>query len=97
MRIEKSTCPECGEQLRGTIEIVHGVALIGINADGTAEYEGDTDMWWDEQIPVAGEATNTFRVICHNSHEWETRIDFEDEPPLKTADVTVNIRPEVTS
>lgn len=61
-------CPECGELARGTIETVNGVAEFVIEEDGTVDYSGRTDIWWDEQMTVMFEGR--CMLICRSGHEW---------------------------
>jgi hypothetical protein len=39
-----------GKRITGTFESLEGVALISkFSKDDTFEYEGSTDVWWDNQ------------------------------------------------
>ena len=79
MKFETPRCPECGEELRGTIESVKGVAELSRQDDGeTFEYSGSTDVWWDEQRPVRDHAGRA-NLICHNGHDWFSKMTDEDE------------------
>ena len=67
MRFDPPTCPECGEYAKGTFETVPGLALLMFDADGEAEYFGQTDMCWDMQttdLDEQGRAT----LICPAGH-----------------------------
>lgn len=56
MPIVSLQTPE-GKQIRGTVERVPGCALartFEVLSDGSLDplYEGETDLWWDEQETV---------------------------------------------
>ncbi len=83
MRLHQPVCPVCGELAIGTIERLSGRAeFASVAADGTAEYSGQTQVWWEEQktalqndsAPESGE--NLPLVICPNAHEWPTAIEW---------------------
>lgn len=75
MRFNPIECPECGKTARGTLEHLSGVALLGVYEDGTADYEGDTEVFWDEQRSVQDEQGRV-TLVCSNGHDWraETRV-----------------------
>ena len=52
MKLTHPKCPECGELAQGAVEVVAGLAQMIVNDDGTWDYEGYTDVWWDEQKGV---------------------------------------------
>lgn len=71
-------CPACGEHADGTLETVTGKALLNFDADGNAEYGGETEIFWDEQKTVRDEA-GPVTLICANGHDWQAEQD--DDPP----------------
>jgi hypothetical protein len=77
MKITPSKCPECGEPVRGTIERLMGCAQVFEKEDGTFEYDGWTDIWWDEQKTVHAKDGRT-RVTCANGHDWLAAVEDED-------------------
>jgi hypothetical protein len=79
MKFETPKCPECGEDLRGTIESVKGVAELSLQDDGeTFEYSGSTDVWWDEQRAIR-DHEGRVNLICHNGHDWFSKVTEKDE------------------
>lgn len=74
MNIAIPKCPTCDQLAEGTIETVTGCARLDINPDGSAEYGGYTDVYWDSQKTVLdndGKAT----LVCCNGHEWQSKIE----------------------
>ena len=66
-------CPECGEPARGTVEMVHGVALVYADpATGQPRYAGETDIDWDSQQTVQCDGKPVW--ICACGHEWGVDI-----------------------
>lgn len=76
MRIDKTTCPICGEPIRGTLEIVQGTALLLKNPDGSYNYAGETDIHWDTQ--EAASFDECFHGVCPNGHDWPITITIEE-------------------
>jgi hypothetical protein len=83
MKLHKPICPECGEPANGTVERLSGRADFSPpGADGTTEYTGWTEIWWDEQRTAhqkdrAPEGPNNLPLVCcPNGHEWPTAIDW---------------------
>ena len=81
MRFDPITCPEhaCGETARGTLERLSGVALLDVHQDGTADYAGDTEIFWDEQRSVRDEQGKV-TLICPNGHDWNATVDALPDP-----------------
>lgn len=71
MRFEKPCCPECGECADGTFETVTGVALLNFEPDGSAEYGGETKIFWDDQ-KTDWNKDGTL-LICHQGHTWRSQ------------------------
>ena len=42
MQFDPWKCPECDQPATGTVEVVHGVALLIFDDEGHAEYAGET-------------------------------------------------------
>lgn len=42
-------CPICGADIAGEVDLVPGRSEVERNADGTYQYTGETDMFWDGQ------------------------------------------------
>jgi len=81
MHIEQPMCPECGELVKGTVEVLSDMSLLLVGEDGTAEYEGETKIWWDEQKAVL-DADGRATLICENGHEWQSYLDHNEGPHL---------------
>jgi len=89
MKITPSKCPKCGEPVRGTVERLTGCAQLFENEDGTFEYDGTTDIWWDEQKTVYAKDGRA-RVICDNGHDWLATVEDEDlQAPDEAMTMTV--------
>lgn len=65
-------CPHCNEVARGTVEILTGCAEMTFDDDGTGEYDGDTDIWWEEQETVTAKSGRV-KMVCRNGHDWWAR------------------------
>jgi hypothetical protein len=50
MKYAIPNCPECGELLRGESDLTPGCALVTRFEDGSFDYAGETDVFWDGQI-----------------------------------------------
>ena len=72
MRFQTLNCPTCGEQARGTVERMAGAALLTHQPDGSSEYEGTTDIWWDEQRTQI-DAEGRWELICIEGHQWASK------------------------
>lgn len=81
MRYRLPNCPTCGRDVDGEADYVPGRALVTRLTDGSYEYDGETDMFWDGQMNeleierlhgfTKSPATNV-RVECRAAHTWET-------------------------
>ncbi len=83
MKLHKPHCPECGELAIGTLERLAGRAeFTPVADDGTTEYSGWTEVWWDEQRTVHQKEVspegpdNLPLVCCPQGHTWPTAIDW---------------------
>lgn len=81
-------------ELRGTLEVVHGVSVVAEPSDPSApfeiEYAGETEMFWDDQKTVVVENAlvdgREERVwidehgfeYLESSVEWRPEIQKED-------------------
>jgi len=77
MRFEPHTCPSCGGIATGTSETIPGVALLDFDADGNAEYAGETKMCWDGQQTEI-DADGNAELWCGEGHCWPARMDEEE-------------------
>lgn len=71
---------------RGTLETLKGVAEFKQYEDGSFEYEGNTDVWWDEQKTVSKERRRHGRdvqlvklVDADGDEWWAERIEVKVE------------------
>jgi hypothetical protein len=75
-------CPECGGGIAGSLDVLHGRAeMFRADDEGTFEFSGSTEMFYDEQRNVATEP-GTLRVMCPKAHEWTVRVEGEDAPEI---------------
>ena len=76
-----------GKEIMGTLEVIHGQAgimpgTIKRNDDGTFDfdYDGDTEMFWDEQRTKTEEGQRIF--LDEDGNEWYERdLVLRDEVP----------------
>jgi len=74
MKWDIEKCPTCGEEVSGTLETVHGQALVTKQDDGSFEYSGQTRVFWDGQETLQKDGKDV--LMCENGHEWtSTRIE----------------------
>lgn len=74
MKLLTPTCPECGATARGSVERVPGRADLDIAPDGTTQYEGWTEIWWDEQTTLTDDQ-GRWNLIDDDGHEWFSAVD----------------------
>ena len=87
MKFDPIKCPNCGENARGTLEDIVGVAEFAYDDDGKLlDYSGSTEVFWDDQTTRSGQnGGGSVVLICHEGHEWEaTKTD--DEADTETGD-----------
>lgn len=87
MRLTTPTCPECGAAVRGTADLVPGNALLQRLGDGSYEYAGQTEMWWDGQMNeiewervLCGGGDGSERTVvldCEVGHRWVSGVERE--------------------
>ncbi len=86
MKYSKPNCPECGEVLAGECDYIPARARVYRLEDGSFDYTGDTEEFWDGQsneieierhiLTRAGHKppkSSKIRVECYKGHQWETR------------------------
>ena len=69
MKYRPDKCPECGGEPVGTVEHVHGLALLLPNGQGGYEYSGYTQVWWDDQKSVT-DTVGRVLLQCAEEHQW---------------------------
>ena len=58
-----------GSPIVGTLETIVGIGMIkGIDVDGTPDYVGETDIFWDDQITVVRDGKIIF--VDDDGDEW---------------------------
>jgi hypothetical protein len=77
MLFDPYKCPECGEPARGVLETVSGLALLDIDEDGSAEYAGETKMYWDSQVMDLTD-DNMATLGCPRGHQWQAKLVDEE-------------------
>lgn len=75
MRFDIPKCPTCGEPPEGTLESLTGLALLSRPDENSPEleYDGWTEIYWDEQKTVTDEA-GKLTLICPNGHDWKSAV-----------------------
>lgn len=74
MRFNSWKCPECDQAAIGTVEIIHGLALLMFDENGDAEYAGETKVDWDSQVSRV-DARGQVTLECPNGHQWQATAD----------------------
>jgi len=75
--IEK--CPECGENPSGIVQVIPCMASITRQGDGSFDFAGESDVWWDDQRTDIyeemgqAEGEGTVSLGCKNSHRWDSK------------------------
>ena len=79
MKFDKPKCPECGELAKGTLETVTGLAMLHfIDKEGNAEYDGETDIDWNNQMTIRV-PTNEVILECPKGHAWLSGMQENQE------------------
>ena len=73
-------CPVCGQLARGTLETVPGLALLIFDDAGRAQYEGETKIAWDDQLPCR-DRHSRLTLQCRDGHQWQAQLLDERETP----------------
>lgn len=68
MKWEQMTCPECGELVYATYEVLDGQAILTPDDDGGYDYEGTTEVFWNNQH--TSQVNGKDCLLCVNGHEW---------------------------
>jgi hypothetical protein len=82
MKFDKPNCPECGEVAAGTVDLIPARANFEeeLSDDGSFEYSGQTDVYWDGQYSVGPDGVHSryvdepMTLECHAGHQWEARL-----------------------
>lgn len=74
MQFIPPACPQCGQPPKGTIERLLGLALLDVDEEtGSAQYGGETELWWDSQKSVR-DKQGRVTLVCANDHEWKAEM-----------------------
>lgn len=76
MKFHDPKCPKCGELAKGTQETLAGCALVKFGESGEAEWEGETEVFWDEQKTDTCSETGGAWMVCHCGHCWVSSVDW---------------------
>jgi len=63
-------CSECGRLAYGTLERMDGIAVLAFDDDGSAEYQGWTDVDWETQKTVRNKQ-GLVTLVCPSGHQWQ--------------------------
>lgn len=81
MKIQNPKCPTCGHVAKGILESLYCLAGIACAEDGTAEYAGESEVFWDSQTPVDDPGGITLE--CVNDHRWTSPVDWADASAVR--------------
>lgn len=88
MRFRPRKCPLCGQEAKGVLETIPGVALLAFADDGDAQYAGETDVCWDDQTTVR-DCQGRPTLVCSDGHQWLATLDgVTSDEETATATVT---------
>ena len=74
MRFEQPRCPKCGELAAGTLETLTGRAGLTFDDDDTtADWEGSTEVFWDEQRTVR-DRNGRVTLLCGCGADWQSAM-----------------------
>jgi hypothetical protein len=85
MKFDVPRCPVCDELAKGTLESVPGMALLMFNEQGEAEYLGETEIFWNDQV-TRFDRRGRVTLLCTNGHEWRSPRHEGTEPQPQTAE-----------
>lgn len=77
MKWDPQRCPECGKEPEGTVDVVHGLALIAPDGEGGYQYAGETKIDWDTQRTVtdSDDPQDAPReLLSCGEHEWFAEV-----------------------
>jgi hypothetical protein len=74
LKIEIPNCPQCGLAARGTVEKLTACAEFEYADDGTIEYSGFTDPFWNEQKSVY-DKSGRIELVCDDLHFWFSKME----------------------
>lgn len=78
MRFDPCRCPDCGALAHSTLEVVHGESLLTPSDGGSFEYDGKTEIFWNDQRSVL-DASGRVQLRCAAGHQWPARrVDGSD-------------------
>ena len=74
MQFNPLKCPECDQAAAGTVEVIHGLALLIFDEQDNADYAGETKVDWDSQVSLL-DACGRVTLECPNGHQWQATAD----------------------
>jgi hypothetical protein len=79
MKFDVPRCPVCNELAKGTLESVPGMALLIFKQEGEAEYLGETEIFWKDQV-TRFDRKGRVTLLCTNGHQWRSRRHDASKP-----------------
>jgi len=74
MKFATPRCPTCQQLAAGTLESISGRADLNVEEDGSADYSGHTEVFWDEQKTVMDD-DGRVTLACPDGHEWQSSLE----------------------
>lgn len=84
MKLVTPNCPHCKVPAVKSHETIPGAAGISIEPDGSFDFTGGTDVWWDDQTTNV-DAKGRMTLECDCGRTWKSAVlDDEGRPALLT-------------
>jgi hypothetical protein len=83
MKFDVPRCPVCDELAKGTLESLPGMALLIFKQEGEAEYLGETEIFWNDQV-TRFDRKGRVTLLCTNDHRWRSRRHDANKPKPPT-------------
>lgn len=94
-RILSPNCPKCGDHPKGTLERMEGLALISCHEDDIFDYDGETDVYWDDQETVET-IDGEIMLVCTCGEEWTSKVAEPDSIQTRQPEVTRHSLHQIT-
>lgn len=73
MRFDPAKCPECGQEPIGTYDTLLCRAEFEKQPDGSFEFSGNTEIFYDTQETEKDEK-GRWKLECRETHTWFARL-----------------------
>ena len=74
MKFKPIACPEGAAPAQGTLDTIPGLALLNVDTEtGEADYQGMTEVWWDDQRTIQ-DARGRHMLQCTNGYDWAAEM-----------------------